>query len=168
MKNLFLIAFISIGIIAKGQPPHKDYFIKGDSSLNYYLYKFIEAHLDLKKYDTACISSCSFLRFDIENGVLSNLVMTTQIPSFLETVLRNALLSTAGKWKKNKRQTYLLPVVYIFEQHCQPKDNSLEVIVWSLHELTKLQDKPHFPGSGNDAPLECIYLNPLFLKSGYE
>ncbi len=169
--------FICIGMIlfssqANAQNRNIYKFIKGDTTLNYYLYKYLNENIPFEKYDTLCDLSSMFIKFHVKKGKISGVISSQQMPAFLAAGLRNALLSTEPIWKKRKGKNFLLPVFYFLDcASCRGKikDQSAEAV------LTLLQDLNGIPGNKylyiherSDSPIDCIILNPIKLNIHYD
>jgi hypothetical protein len=168
VNPLLVVILLALSSTALSQLSKKNSFIKGDSSLNEHLFYKIKRNINLSSYDTLCLESCSFVKFTISGkNKISNIRLSESTPVFLKAALEKSLLQTAGIWDVAKKETFLLPVIYIFENNCRPDNRSSGNVERMLRDLTDASGEKYFPGYGNDKPLKCILLNPIFLKSGY-
>jgi hypothetical protein len=151
-------------------------FKNDNITISNYLYKYAAANFSLEKYDTRCLSSCTFIKFTISaKGNIENLKFTYNTPSIIKIIFTKALLSTNGYWKYkkskhpgNENTSFVLPVSFIFENNCRPADRAVNSVLDILTDDTDADaGQPGLPGTKNKKPLQCIILNPLFIKSGY-
>jgi hypothetical protein len=168
MRNYLVLILLVLSFNVFSQPVKKYPFIKGDSSLNEHLFYKIKSNINLSNYDTLCLESCSFIRFTVSSkNKISNVRLSKSTPVFLKAALEKSLLQTAAIWDVPSKETFLLPVIYIFENNCRPDNRSSGNVERILRDLTDAPGEKYFPGYGDDKPLKCILLNPIFLKSGY-
>lgn len=118
-----------------------------------------------------CISSCTFVKFKIDKvGKVNDIHFTYATPEIIKTIFTQALLSTNGFWKyKGKADqsvTFMLPVVFVFEDKCQPRNLAANrVLDILLDDDNPEAGKPEIPGTSNNPVLSCVILNPIYLMS---
>lgn len=175
MKNKLFFSFLALLLITKAISQSTiPVFTKDSSNVNNYLYQYIHANFKLEKYDTMCLSSCTFIKFKINKiGMVDDIHFTYATPEIIKSIFKQALLSTNGFWKYKTKiaqpVTFMLPVVFIFEDKCKPSELSANrVLDILLDDDNPNAAKPGLPGIAGNSILKCIILNPMFLKSGYE
>jgi hypothetical protein len=178
MKKIFLAGVIVCILFSETEVAQNvlPVFSNDSITINNYLYKYVTANFSLEKYDTLCLSSCTFIKFTISiKGNVENLKFTYNTPGIVKTIFSKALLSTNGYWKYKKSKQpiseaicFMLPVTFIFESNCRPADRAVNSVLDILTDDTDADaGLPGLPGTKNKKPLQCILLNPLFIKSGY-
>jgi hypothetical protein len=178
MKKIFLAGVITFILFSETVAAQNvlPVFRNDSITINNYLYKYVTANFSLEKYDTLCLSACTFIKFKVNGkGNIEELRFTYNTPAIIKTIFTNALLSTNGSWKYksgklvgSKMIPFVLPVTFIFENNCRPADRAVNGVLDILTDDTDADaGKPGLPGTKNKKPLQCIILNPLFIKSGY-
>lgn len=168
MTRIILLIFLTISLKGFAQTQKGHFPLSVDTSFNAYIFSYIKEKINLEEYDTLCIEACTFVRFKAGNKKVSSLKFSNHTPGFLKKVLEQAILSSAKLWSGSATEEYLLPIVYIFENNCKPTNRSSTSVLQILHDLSENPKANSFPGFGNDTPIRCIILNPLFLKSHYD
>lgn len=167
MRSIILLLFISTSFNGFTQDQKAHYPIAVDSGLNAYIFSYVKEKMNLEDYDTLCIEACTFVRFKAGNKRVSSVKFSNHTPEFLKKVLEEAIMSSASMWSASISEEFLLPVVYVFENDCRPTNRSSTNVLQILHDLSENRKANSFPGFGNDTPIRCVILNPLFLKSHY-
>lgn len=173
MKYLcFLLAFMGNTLCTHGQIHDQ---VKEASFQNEERFEqYIESYLNTKTpqgFKQLCLTTCVFIKFRVDKiGNVKDLAFNISTSDKLKPFIREAILSTNGKWKPGSKKGkpiisryYLLPVVVQLSSKCIPKDESAN----GTYKMLMFEETPKRPDGLNLTklvePLDCIVLNPVML-----
>ncbi len=143
-------------------------YYKSDTSLNVLILSNLRKLVEIGKYDTLCMESCIFIKFNAsKKSGITNIQISGDAPEFLISGLKSSLIKTQSQWQNVNEQTFILPVVYIFEANCKPINKSTTAVINILYNFQDSKPEVYFPGDDKFVPIKCLLLNPLFIKSHF-
>lgn len=145
-----------------------------DGNIGNIVWEYYSKTPEKSKIDSSCYMGCSFVRFKVDTlGKIADILFSRNTPDNLIPFISKAISSTNGEWEpaysNNKKITsnfFLLPIFFILENNCTPKDGSYASLLSILTtNNTPIPNYPSFSGIYPESALECILLNPILLKS---
>lgn len=172
LKILFILIAL-IGVKAHAQTSNYPVFDNGGEKLEKYLSSyFINQKLD--RFRTFCNTSCIFARFRIDSkGNVKDIECNRGTSPALDSLIKQAILSTSGKWKqtsnKPKNEYFLLPFIYKFGDRCKQIENTA---ILSVENMLQFSPEPNKTGKPNIyvpfEAMECKILPAVFLPEFYD
>lgn len=138
---IFLITFCIASSTCFAQSRQYPVFNFEGKTLSQYLTDYV-GRMEVNQFQRLCLKSCTFAKFHVDDlGNVTGIATNKYTIPLLDSVIREAISSTAGKWQRTANKEgadFLVPFVYNFATNCKESTDRTNESVGSMLEFSEV------------------------------